>query len=863
MSVVTAQTFARAFLGKDYGFGEFAGGTHRPFRQGGDGKRVPTFSREVFWGSVSNAEESMGKRAGDFNIACSRGTVTATITLLTAFIGLLIERVCKCISSRQKEEDVTQAVVDLHGKILNDEIQDEGLGHRSVSVMLKHGGELKVSENTNGDGTVLTITVETGATSESFAIEGCTFDDFRAVLEQEIVRHEADHYLYGQTVANIPLERQQLLRGGKNKQGIDLRKADLRGMNLSRLNLRQANLSGMDLRGAILGGVNLSAAKLDGANLSEANLSGANLSGANLSGANLSGANLSGANLSGAKLSGAALSGANLGGANLSWMRLSGMDLSRANLSGANLTGADLSWADLSGANLSGANLSGADLRRTKLSGVTVQQTTFSLDALLDAEGFTDEMFSGIVFAGLIEDLGSAVARDVYFNHRNNPDSGSILTAIDTRLKGDNKLRCMELAIRALDDAMNAGVKDPEVDAVVTEFLFAHPEYQQSDVIQSFVQKAVGRLFLSAQDVPLTLEGWSSHGLGFMLDHAQTQLAQPAPRGYAWARANSFGLLQILDAAEQHEELRAKATALRQAYLDALPASLIQFVTESAKNMYAPALSYFPLLARDEEVCILLTTEDYRKGMRAPGDPGEDLGSVFVAVDWSGKGGAGTPPYTEAHLARFPVLHARSIARLSSQAFGNIVKCLLPPAYVERYLLGASNGAKQNWTTPQIQADLKRFIMPLMGHERDDAVRFDTLSDARVSEETLKQLLKEAEAVHGPMNNTEKAFFLRSQAAALSYASSTRLFGQEVDSPEALRALAAAMLNNADDLDPGTERFSKDGLANLKKRLLGEGETFTCSAVVSGLLRDELRNQMKNNERLEKIYNATYPVRWG
>jgi len=55
----------------------------------------------------------------------------------------------------------------------------------------------------------------------------------------------------------------------------------------------------------------------NGANLRGANLRGANLYGANLRGANLYGANLRGANLYGANLRGADLYGANLRGANL------------------------------------------------------------------------------------------------------------------------------------------------------------------------------------------------------------------------------------------------------------------------------------------------------------------------------------------------------------------------------------------------------------------------------------------------------------------------------------------------------------------------------------------------------------------
>jgi hypothetical protein len=103
-----------------------------------------------------------------------------------------------------------------------------------------------------------------------------------------------------------------------------------------------------DLRGANLYGADLSKADLREADLSEADLSGANLREANLSEADLSGANLREANLSEADLSWANLREANLYMANLRW----------ANLREANLREANLYMADLSGADLSGANLS-------------------------------------------------------------------------------------------------------------------------------------------------------------------------------------------------------------------------------------------------------------------------------------------------------------------------------------------------------------------------------------------------------------------------------------------------------------------------------------------------------------------------
>lgn len=134
---------------------------------------------------------------------------------------------------------------------------------------------------------------------------------------------------------------------------------------------------------------NLAYSYLYGADLSEADLSEANLSSANLLKVILLNANLYRADLSEAYLSEAYLFGANASEANLSGTDSSKSFLNGANLSRANFLGsiplelsplkANLSRAYLMNTDLSGANLSGADL-----SGVIIDNTTFSVETILD-----------------------------------------------------------------------------------------------------------------------------------------------------------------------------------------------------------------------------------------------------------------------------------------------------------------------------------------------------------------------------------------------------------------------------------------------------------------------------------------------
>src|SRR5471032_3221284 len=161
----------------------------------------------------------------------------------------------------------------------------------------------------------------------------------------------------------------------------------------NRMDLQLANLNGAKLIGAKLIGANLNGAKLTGASLSEADLSEADLSGADLSGANLNRTNLREA-----KLNGANLRGVNLFMANLSEASLSGTSLLGANLNGANLNGASLFIANLAGANLNGADLS------------NISQEW----ALLWLPNWDSAWL------------------DAYLNHINNPESGSLLTMMDS-----------------------------------------------------------------------------------------------------------------------------------------------------------------------------------------------------------------------------------------------------------------------------------------------------------------------------------------------------------------------------------------------------------------------------------------------
>src|SRR5471030_1273481 len=215
----------------------------------------------------------------------------------------------------------------------------------------------------------------------------------------------------------------------------------------NRMDLQLANLNGAKLIGAKLIGANLNGAKLTGADLTGADLSEADLLRAKLIGANLSGANLNRTNLREAKLNGANLRGVNLFMANLSEASLSGTSLLGANLNGANLNGASLFIANLAGANLNGADLS------------NISQEW----ALLWLPNWDSAWL------------------DAYLNHINNPESGSLLTMMDSidEQYADVKLR---MARELMTSLQNTTADTSSVALPLMDILSKPPYTDEADI---------------------------------------------------------------------------------------------------------------------------------------------------------------------------------------------------------------------------------------------------------------------------------------------------------------------------------------------------------------------------------------------
>jgi len=163
----------------------------------------------------------------------------------------------------------------------------------------------------------------------------------------------------------------------QNRQGLDLRGADLRYEDLHALPLTRlrGSLTRAEWDEATEEQRAAAAVLLPGAELSEAHLEEAELIGAHLEKASLHEAHLKEAYLSEAHLEKADLSEVHLQGATLRWTHLEQAYLSGGHLEKADLSGARLDKVYLSEAHLEEGYLSGAYLEKADLSGAHLENT--------------------------------------------------------------------------------------------------------------------------------------------------------------------------------------------------------------------------------------------------------------------------------------------------------------------------------------------------------------------------------------------------------------------------------------------------------------------------------------------------------
>src|SRR5476649_2494168 len=614
----------------------------------------------------------------------------------------------------------------------------------------------------------------------------------------------------------------------------------------NRMDLQLANLNGAKLIGAKLIGANLNGAKLTGADLTGADLSEADLLRAKLIGAKLIGANLNGANLNGADLL-----RANLSGASLSKAKLNRANLREAKLNRASLSEADLSEADLSGADLSGANLNRTNLREAKLNGANLHGASLFIANLAGAN------LNGADLSNISQEWAllwlpnwDSAWLDAYLNHINNPESGSLLTMMDSidEQYADVKLR---MARELMTLLQNTTADTSSVALPLMDILSKPPYTDEADIAAWLDTVCTTYIDRNNGQVLPWNAGIFNQSVGLFTRRPALMLSHNA----AFIQIVAQGMAENSTPA-----MKEKAAALYETYLQherIKPYGETAFFGDYGQkpdweNPEAVNFIILPAVqsgasSEPRTVSAMLLSQTSLEGMLSP-RPDSAWNNVYLYRGPDHCLTDGERPAPDDLFARaFPLFNGPYQHMQNTAKFLLLLKTLnlgnLETAFVSATW---ARNSSSKLVSAADQKTLKDIFAPKLTYSPESG-RYG-LNDAHYEELLSAYGLTSA-------SDADKGKTLLCLAALFIKYSSSAVFGTETESPSALRQYAYALMAKAHSLDGNL--VDKGTLANWTNSLLGLKGVFTCSAVLSNLMVELIRS------RFPEVLSGIMPPAWG
>ncbi len=661
------------------------------------------------------------------------------------------------------------------------------------------------------------------------------------------------------TLESVAARNAQFSDANLNK--VDALKGDFCHAVFDRADLTEALLIHVVARNAQFSDANLSTvdalcgdfchAVFDRADLTEAIFTQAELDKAHLLHAQMEDARFDGATFQSAVLIGSSLRNADLEGAKLEL----------ADLEGADLTGANLSDATFHNANLTGANVLDVDCDGTEFSGAI-----FGDQLRLD---FSEDIF--------YRDLLTDEMLDRHFNHLDN--HASTLLSIDS-ISNQYQTQKIELVgkmIRQVHEAQRAGIDLSGVVASLADFLFTREMYHSHPAISTF---------LTTWLMPDRVKHWERVPLGDISNpHAMTMLSRHLLREVDqphWFLSHQGFINQVL------VFFHTKAEAFEGATLD--------LYNELKANVH-----HDPLIKQvcATEVAHLFTGDEYffvhPNGLQVFVCDEKLLAPIITNPRCENE----MPmPLWSAHwfFTRSNLNENFNLTKID----GALDEVLHPyPLLAHSYAASDPKG---------IRADFIRLVLPSptdvamaeLAETKDygklflDACQLSTVGDSvkltSIAEQTAlsekfaaffstpepptittlhaEQLwgnfLKKNAHIDDTAYHRATLFF--SLGAFYVHASSSQIFGEELDSPQILRFYASALLREAYSLAPHFFGDHQESAAQVydewQDQLLGRNGGFTCTAVLSEKMINHIDAKSLSNSTVEKILTDVYPIAW-
>jgi hypothetical protein len=234
-------------------------------------------------------------------------------------------------------------------------------------------------------------------------------------------------------------------------------------------------------------------------------------------------------------------------------------------------------------------------------------------------------------------------------------------------------------------------------------------------------------------------------------------------------------------------------------------------------------------------------------------------GTFPANVSAAGEGGTRGVTSTAAVLEQFPLLRAARQREKATETQGRMLALAGLDAHPKLKLLERFTAALQRQLISEVNEKMTNGP-----HQAALVDVFETKMENRGGQAHLAA--EHFQALKNQWQGDSKrtfAFRLLCMAALYTNYSSSHIFGEEYDSPHALRAYTVALLRKvheqAPDLLPSKE------LGEWADKLKGENGQFTCTAVLYGIESRHLNNilrQEAGDSPLHEVWNDMIPLAW-
>lgn len=540
--------------------------------------------------------------------------------------------------------------------------------------------------------------------------------------------------------------------------------------------------------------------------------------------------------------------------ANIANLSLNNIDISQSSFSNANLTKLHLTY--VTSENVNYAN---ATLNESEFYGVVFSDCDFSgaelNDIFFDRVDFTNADLTraniSLNASKLKFFLNQDQSRDMYINHLNNEDEGLLVSinSINSRHQ-EQKISLMKSVIdqlTQLNDSKLAGSLASLADVFLKE-----PCYSNDSEIARFIQTRLLPQWMSSKNQAILRADEVS--LPLVLKHLNTTTTDWSAREYQGVINQ---LLCTAASTADHPELQQAANKLRNTYLLSPATKEVAKALEQLEKDL-PQETYI-FTSNDNHQAVALDPELF-KGLIsiAPGILALTNGYLLERT-------SDTEPYkiasinnTERVYAIHPLLKARYDGMNMLIRTEVVGKILTDPPYSHAFIEALSQH-KASYDLVTHQSEL---YTAFTKHWQIDKGEVDNPKNTTryLLSGHQEQIWQSVKGLGLEDTKQNRAAVMLVLSSVFTRYSSSYMFGTEDDSPTAVRLYASALLNEACRLDPAL--IDKHSAKDWQIRLLGIGEAFTCTAVLSDIINEYVNAIAQPGSPLERASAGLYPAAW-